>query len=260
MIDQYNQVNKLCHTIDRLFDQWKDKEIIPKNFKQFSLGKEFTINIIELEFNHKKLLTPLAIKSGDRMILYGDSGVGKTTLFNILKDIIPADNILIQVNQQQFFNCQRLESNFMLAKGDSFRYFHSKLSHFLTDDLPYDEYWVNYLLNLMKMDDFIPKLSLIVNSRHLSEGQKKRLSLIKILYQTIILEYPLLLLDEPDDGLQESLFLEIIQNIFIHPIFHDKAIILISHNPRIQSNNRLFNATIQVTDEEIIFHRRYRLE
>ena len=194
------------------------------------------------------------IEKKDRIILYGDSGVGKSTFCKIIaghfKDYyLPISHQILYINQNNYIN-----------------YKHRNLINIITqNDLNVNSIDLNILNNifdyLINIDDIKNSFSDINNflyidldDKTLSGGQEKRIYLILWIYYLIINinKYKVLILDEPDKGLDYKSFYNIIYNICNYDLFNNLSIIIITHNYKIikeLSNKQieLFNNNNNIT-------------
>lgn len=194
------------------------------------------------------------IEKKDRIILYGDSGVGKSTFCKIIaghfKDYnLPISHQILYINQNNYIN-----------------YKHRNLINIITqNDLNVNSINLNILNNifdyLINIDDIKNSFSDINNflyidldDKTLSGGQEKRIYLILWIYYLIINinKYKVLILDEPDKGLDYKSFYNIIYNICNYDLFNNLSIIIVTHNYKIikeLSNKQieLFNNNNNIT-------------
>jgi len=239
--DQYLQIKKYCDTNDDLLNLPHKERSIVKNESLSSL----VLCVMD------KITEPIHLFPGDRIIVYGDSGCGKSTLFNQLKNLSTRP-VEIMMNEVKYDSFAVIEKQILLIRGNSFRYFHCSLRSFIIDNLENDDELLLELFEMMEMKDF--DIDDVINSNNISTGQMRRVILIKSFYQLIKLKYKIALFDEPDDGLQESLFISILQKILTHSALKNVILMIISHNPRLQTNTDLFTGFILVTKEKISFH------
>lgn len=237
IIDHHNQIIKYSSSNDILFsvNNTNEPENQIDNFKKISitnlkyLGKQFSLELV----------------SNDKILIFGDSGIGKSTLFNIFKSLTKADELQIKINGKNYDSFLPLRNSIMLFRSDTFKYFESSVKEFVLDDLEFDEKLFNLLSEITEI-----KFNGIINSNEISLGQMKRISLLKALYEAVILKYSIILLDQPDSDIQEKLFYQIISKLFNSSYFENKLIMIISHNSRLL-DNKLFSKILNIRENDV---------
>jgi len=166
---------------------------------------------------------------GDRMVIEGDSGMGKTTLFRLLLGFEQPDE------GQIFYKNQPLDSKTI----HQFR----KETAWLPQDLNLGTGPVEGIIQFLfdfetnkatrpgkaKITDTFKKLGLQPallekNMAELSTGQRQRVG-IAICH---LLEKPLILLDEPTSALDQTSKKKVSKLIFDHP---ERTVLSVSHDP-----------------------------
>tara|TARA_B100001109_G_C18755113_1_gene423309 strand:- start:182 stop:853 length:672 start_codon:yes stop_codon:yes gene_type:complete len=168
------------------------------------------LEIISVYFYRNKRLIfdnfNLKLQKSQIMILIGDNGVGKTTLFDLIVGILDPTKGDIKINNKR--TCELFEN-----KRELFTYLPHKDA--LKDNLTVMENIENWLYvsnNHFTKQDIINNLEYFnlaqiknIKVEHLSHGQKKKLSLSKLLLS----RNSLWLLDEPFNGLDKKSFLKV---------------------------------------------------
>ena len=224
-----------------------------KNINKHILGNNFNYNIsIVYDVNYSsersilKYNINFSIKNNDRIILTGITGTGKSTLCKIICghfnnfDLSISEQILY-INQQNYINYKyRTLLNIITQNDFNINY----VNNIILDDI---------FNNLINIDDiknsFTEKnnyLNIKLNDNVLSGGQEKRLYLIMWIYHLIINinKYKILILDEPDKGLDYDTFYNIIYNICNYDLFNNLSIIIVTHNYKIIE--KLCNKNIEI--------------
>jgi ATP-binding cassette, subfamily B, bacterial len=227
-----------------------------KKTKQLILESEFELTISGLKYMNNFLNKELLFHQNDKVILFGESGVGKSTLLNIMKGLwkpntleLKLDNVIVPKGFHQ------IEQNIMLIKYDTFKYFNESIQEFIVENYELNTELLNYLINITEMESICNNLNKIVNNQNLSSGQAKRLVLIKAFYQFYMGGYSILLLDELDNGIHQHLFTKILEKIFALDYYVDKLIIVVSHNNNLHYNNKIFNCQVEIKNNKIIHHK-----
>ena len=168
------------------------------------------LEIISVYFSRNKRLIfdnfSLKIQKSQIMILIGNNGVGKTTLFDLIIGILQPTNGEIKIHNKATFELFKLKREF-------FTYIPHKDA--LKDNLTVMENienWLHLSNNNFSKEEVINNLkyfdlSLITNIKvgRLSHGQKKKVSLSKLLLS----RNSLWLLDEPFNGLDNKSSLKV---------------------------------------------------
>lgn len=148
------------------------------------------------------------LKKGEKLAIVGDSGIGKTTVFNLILGIIKPDSGEV-INEFHKISTVFQENRLIeeISALDNLR---------LVSDEE-DEVLIN---NLKDLKMFSPQ-ELVKN---LSGGMKRRVAIARAL----VYKFDLLLLDEPIQGLDDDTRLAVVEKIKL--VSKDKSLVLISHN------------------------------
>lgn len=177
--------------------------------------------LVQLD-NKKSIKIPnMRIKKGEKVLLVGESGVGKTTLFNILLGFIKNYQGKLCIND---INLKKLDIKSLRDLiGVSFQnseLFSLSLNHNISlgDDVDIDS-----MIDLCQLNKLRDKKDSVLNQNELSGGEKSRISLA----QNLVRNSEVILIDESFsslDGENERLIMnEILKR------YSDKTIICISH-------------------------------
>jgi len=162
---------------------------------------------------------------GEKVMFFGESGIGKSTIFNIIMGLITdyEGNVFINGINLRDVSLASLRKVF----GITFQY-----TNALTLDL-----CDNILLGASISDDKLKKLiqltalesqhdekgDALLNNKVLSGGEKSRLGLS----QTLVTDTEIMLIDEAFSNMDEALESKIIAELFRE--YPDRAVICISH-------------------------------
>ena len=236
IVDLYPEVNYLKNIYRRINDLLivkNDKDIL----KDIILKEDIVIKDLSYSYDgYKKLFdnVSLKIKYGTKYLLYGESGIGKSTIIKILikyindyegdiyfgdlnlKDISKnslLDNI-VYVSQNSYVNHDTLKNNIVYDRNIS--------------DLEYERVLeicnLKELRNNKKMrNDFLIE----DNGFNISGGERQKI----ILARSLLNRFNYLILDEALSEVDYFEEKQIINRIF--DIYHDKTIIYISHKKEI---------------------------
>lgn len=166
----------------------------------------------------------MAIQRGDKLGIIGESGVGKTTVLNLLMNLVDyTGRIDICGKELRDIEFTAKQCTIINSSDPLF-----KLS--LRDNLllgnQISEKKLHTILAGVKATSFTQNLDTVVGSTefNLSTGQEQRIRLARGLLQ----ESEILLMDEPFNGIDDETKIEIIE--FIKRITKDKTVILVTHN------------------------------
>ena len=217
-----------------------------KNNSENSLSKDYEIRKIELKnisFRYSKYdkflfkNLNLEINDKEKIGIYAESGIGKTTLINIIVGLLDPSTGERLVNEKKlsssdYFNLIKNKAVY-LTQDPYFVY------DTITDNIfkynPNKEISNNQLTNLLQkleLNSFLDEKGNIIkdfigeNGQNLSGGQKQRLSIARALCK----DAEIILLDEITSQI-DTVNEKIIDTIY--ELFKNKTIIMISHNKKI---------------------------
>lgn len=212
------------------------------------------IHIAKIKNEKPKLFlkNDIVINSNDHILIDGESGSGKTSLFYIFKNIIKPDvlditlydmsNNIISTKQQNYVIDIISKQSFIMLSGQRNLY-NGKLYNIISDHNKYDE---NIIKKIIELAKFNYKENIEIDINKLSGGEKSRLLIAKLLYINEINNYSMYLLDEIDENLDKETAYEVCQNILEQ--LKNKIILYITHNNHVK---KLFKKVIIVNRGEI---------
>ena len=216
-----------------------------KNNIKYKLNHNFNYNISVLydviyDINRSKLSYNINffIKNNDRIILEGQSGSGKSTFCKIISGHfknydLPISEQILYINQNNYINYQYRTLLNIITENDirNININIDIINEIINNIIPIDD-----IKNSFNNKDNY--LNIKLNDKNLSGGQEKRIYLIMWIYYLItnIKKYKILIIDEPDKGLDYELFYKITKNIFESDILKNISIIIITHNYKIIEN------------------------
>jgi ABC-type bacteriocin/lantibiotic exporter with double-glycine peptidase domain len=231
-----------------------------KPYKKITSPKIKNINNIQyqgIDFYYKKknILKNLNLNlsKGDRILISGKSGTGKTTLVNILLGILNPKKGEIKVNnktisQKNFYKFKNLYS---YVPQDIFIFSGSFLENIaLRSDLKEAE--IERIIKVSQyanINKFIQntknkyETSISYNARNISGGQKQRLGIARGLYK----RSEIYIFDESTNAIDKSTETKIINNIIKN--YSNKILIFISHK---NLNKKLFNKRYELRNKRLI--------
>lgn len=172
----------------------------------------------------------LEIRSGEFVVIYGKSGVGKTSLLRMIAGLLKPDQGIIEVNQQFWFNhsskvnvpIQKRHLGFVFQELALFPNMTVMENLLYAANNPKDR---NYLQRLLTITD----MQALSNRKpaSLSGGQQQRLAIIRALAS----KPSLLLLDEPFSSLDYPLAQQLRTELKVLQAELKFTTLLVSHDP-----------------------------
>jgi ABC-type multidrug transport system fused ATPase/permease subunit len=200
----------------------------------FSYGEE---TILE-NFN-------LNLEKGDRLAIIGESGVGKTTILNLLLKFYKPKKgeILINGINIEEIDKKSYYKKLSILEQEPFLFSNSIKENIVFDKI-IDKEKINKIINLCKLDKFVSNLengletNIEENGFNISGGEKQRICMAR----SLIKESDLLLLDEATSAIDEKTEKEFIENLKDYIEDRDTILITVSHKKEILSMcNKLIN-------------------
>lgn len=220
---------------------------------------EFQNIIFKFPNSEKPIFNNISFKvyKGDKVAIKGESGIGKSTLLDLISGMLVPDSGEIFIDQRLLNNTKSNE--FLLSWRSSLAYVSQNIYFMKGTFIENIAFGINHedinfqrvkdVSKLAMIDDFIsskPKNYrdlVFENGRNLSGGQKQRLGIARALYHSD----NILIFDEATSALDSITEEKIFNNIFSS----NKQITLfvISHNPRTFS---YCNRSIEIKNGQII--------
>ncbi|HUB60528.1 MAG TPA: ABC transporter ATP-binding protein [Puia sp.] len=175
----------------------------------------------------------LEVRRGDFVGIQGDSGRGKTTLFNILLGFVEEGAGQIKINGVPAGPAERrrMWGRIAYVKQQPFILHDSILVNITLQEQGYDEERLRNAMALSGLDELIRKLpgglqaTVSENGKNISGGQRQRIAIARALYK----DADLILLDEPLSELDEAAEDRLLRRL-ADLAEGGKIIIMITHN------------------------------
>lgn len=197
-----------------------------------------TIDINNLSFSYKNdefIIENLSIKvsKGDRVLVQGNSGVGKTTLFSLIQGEYSIDQGTVKLGKEDLYNWNKIGIEENISYGNiTSKIFRGRVIDNIGDDIRIDR-----LRDVLNITNLTLDLNYILeeDGSNISLGERSKLILTRILYKGS----SVLILDELLSNIEILEEKRILLNLFER--YKDKIIIYTSHRNIDQS---LFNKVL----------------
>ncbi|TWI98727.1 ABC-type multidrug transport system fused ATPase/permease subunit [Mucilaginibacter frigoritolerans] len=192
-------------------------------------------NQVNFNYGHKQILNNFCFEAyrGDFVGISGPSGLGKSTIINLLLGFLEQESGTISINHMpvDINGRKSYRKSIAYVKQQSFFINDSILKNIILTEGKYDEDKLTKALSFCGIDDIIKQYPegvnkiLTENAKNISGGQRQRLMLARALYH----DFDVLILDEPfgevDDAAEKTILikLELLAKM-------GKMIIMITHN------------------------------
>ena len=197
--------------------------------------ENFIISLVNVSFKYKQkeIFKNLNFKiSGNNFVtIFGESGVGKSTLLNIISGLFKPDSGEILINDKNinldynswYSNVGYVDQETVILNN------HSIFENVVFGDKKPDTELFNSVMKKVNLFDFFKNLPNKENTiltefgKNLSGGQRQRIGIARALYQ----RPKVLLLDEPTSALDEENEIDIFENL--KAIKKDIIILMVTH-------------------------------
>ena len=234
----YGRVKEKIPSVDRFFEimdllETNDNHEPNKNNINFPLTSKISANKINFKYDDKKIINDLdfSAKNGDRILIQGPSGEGKSTFLALLTGLMPPES-----GEIKYDNSKMNSKLFTILRNETFvvspetYLFNLTIKENLVMDKPIEDNELHYAISQACLDNVISKLPKLIDSKigingnSLSLGQRQRLVLARLFLR----DPNFIFLDEPTANLDEKLETKILKNVFSH-IKKDSILIIVAH-------------------------------
>ena len=229
-------VRQTAHKIEsELSKTFNNKSNEEKEVLKISKFNSVNVNIASFYFKDNLILSDfrLNINKGDFLVLKGRSGVGKTTVSNlILRNLQEGAYKLdgeVLINKKDIYkNNIQVLGEFLKVSQEPYIYEATIRDNILLGDSYEDR--LDEIVRLLHLQELIDKLGynylLKENGKNLSGGEKQRFELARIL----IRRPEFIILDEPTSAMNTNLSELIVENIFNYLKEHNITSLIITHS------------------------------
>ena len=238
--------------IDQVYEDLigaKDEITYPKNININN------IDIKNLFFYYKKpkkkILerVDLKINSGDKILIIGDSGAGKSTFLDLLVGLQIPDSGRINVNDNYEIGEKFNLTNSLSYVSQKIFIFNKSLKDNICLSIEnFDESKFKRAIKIANLEEVVSKLPEGINTKLgefgsiLSGGQKQRIMIARAIYKN----ENFIIMDEPTSSLDPETANSIIKSLIEKKYI---TVVMVSHN---RSFSKFFNRTLEIKDSKII--------
>ncbi|MBQ6495490.1 MAG: peptidase domain-containing ABC transporter [Bacilli bacterium] len=189
------------------------------------------------------------IKKGDKVLLIGESGSGKSTIIKILSKYYSPNRNTVYLDDIDLndISTKNLKDNLITISQDE-TLLNDTIRNNITLGRDIDDNNFNKICKLLKIEDFVKNMflgyntKLEENGKNISGGQRQRI----ILARALLKPANIILIDEGLNAIDINLERIILKNLFKE--YKNKTIIIISHKT---DNKDLFNKIIKLSKGRI---------
>ncbi len=230
----------------------KSKTTDKKTKSKISKIEKIDIKNLNLSFSNKIILKNLSFNfmNGNKYVLLGESGSGKSTFLNSLFGIYEYANDYIAINEKNLSEIDKSSyyDNIFYIPQETIIFNTSILNNITLFSENVDLVRVQECIKKVGLSDWFNskdnKFYCVLSKDSISGGEKKRLDLARALY----LDKSVIIMDEPTSALDfenEILISKIIKGI------QDKLIICVSHSTNDEFLN-VFDKKIKIINKEFV--------
>ena len=252
LIDEVDNYKVSLNRVEDLYTISKEKFFGSFYYYNYVLDGDICFNNLTYKYSSKNLFNNLnlVIKQGEKVLLMGNSGSGKSSLVKILMRYldVPFGMCSISGIDINHYHLENIRSNISYVSSNDYL-FTDSLYNNITLEKEVDEDIFNKVCFITRVDKIVKKrdsnYSLLVeeNGFNFSNGERQRI----ILARYLLRNSNIYIFDEAFGQLDINLEKEILSEIFDY--LKDKTVIVISHR---FYNKNLFDRVIKLSGGNLI--------
>lgn len=251
IIDEYYNYKIALDRVEDLYTITSEKFNGSFYYYNYVLDGDIKFNNLTYKFGSKKILDniSLVIKKGEKILLTGESGTGKSSLVKILMRYleVPYGMCSISGIDINHYHLENIRKNISYVSSNEFL-FTDTLYNNLTLERDINDDLLNEVCKVTKVDEIIKKrdtdykMMVEENGFNFSNGERQRI----ILCRYLLRNSNIYIFDEAFGQIDFEKEREILKEMFCY--LKNKTIIVISHR---LNNKKLFDRWIKIIDGKI---------
>ena len=252
LIELNKEYYYLINSIKRVNHLFEIEEENLSTNTNFDLNGNIQIQNLSFSYNQEKMIFSnfnLQIQKGNKIMILGSSGSGKSTILKLLMKYYEVNYNTIYLNDVDINNCSISNvRNYISLMSQNDILYNDTIFNNITLFQHVDPKKYQEVCKLTCVDEFVKELflgyqtKLEENGLNLSGGQRQRILLARLLLQ----EKEIILIDEGLNAIDIQLERKILNNIFSK--YPNKTIIIVSHR---MENQDLFHQVIHFETKKI---------
>ena len=244
---EYNEIKSSIKRINDIVISNKDMGFIDKYRGGTIVYKNLSYTFDDITYPLKNI--NLTILDGEKLLVIGKSGSGKSTMFKLLKGYYKLSTDLITINDIDITNYKKeaLSNNILYVNQNEILFNDSVLNNIKLDSSDNEKLLkvceICEVKSIVKKDSLGLNMLIEENGFNLSGGERQRI----ILARTLMKNFDIIIIDEALNQVDIKMERRILKNIFL--AFPLKTIIFISHR---LNNCDMFNHIIELKEGEIV--------
>lgn len=270
LLKYFTTINNSLNEFTNIYDIFIgiDKMKFTTNNSEYDIPENFNLCIYDIYMEYdrgtdKFILkndsdVNLSIKHNDIVLINGISGSGKSTFIYSLCGLIKPTKFKIKINNNEI-NINNLHNLIYYIPQNYIEFTPGTIKQIITgnytSEIVIDRLSEKYINDAIEASN-LPK-HLYINNRELfpyqlSGGEKQKVKMAKCIYQLLLKQYPIIILDEVDESLCEDDIKFIFTNLF--NLLKNRLIFITSHSPILKSFD-CYTYKINIVDGNITTHR-----